>query len=89
MIAGIGGASLGTEIYKCLQLSGGYELYGCEDTFLLPRMVCTNPDSLTHIMSGRENYEQSVIEACHAAGATCLIRAGSSRRRSWPVPPTS
>ena len=30
MIAGIGGASLGTEIRKSLTLAGGYEIYGCD-----------------------------------------------------------
>ncbi len=30
MIAGIGGASLGTEIYKSLYLAGNYEIFGCD-----------------------------------------------------------
>lgn len=30
LIAGIGGASLGTELLKCLQLAGSYRIYGCD-----------------------------------------------------------
>mgnify|MGYP004146518507 CR=1 FL=1 len=30
MIAGIGGASLGTEIAKSLQMANGYKIYGCD-----------------------------------------------------------
>lgn len=30
LIAGIGGASLGTEIFKCLRIAGGYNIYGCD-----------------------------------------------------------
>jgi carbamoyl-phosphate synthase large subunit len=30
MIAGIGGASLGTELLKCFRLAGGYEVFGCD-----------------------------------------------------------
>jgi carbamoyl-phosphate synthase large subunit len=30
LIAGIGGGSLGLEIFKCLSLHGGYELIGCD-----------------------------------------------------------
>ncbi|MFH1539117.1 MAG: carbamoyl phosphate synthase large subunit, partial [bacterium] len=30
LIAGIGGASLGTEIAKCLVLAGRYEIFGCD-----------------------------------------------------------
>ena len=30
LIAGISGASLGTEVSKCLKLEGSYEIYGCD-----------------------------------------------------------
>ena len=30
LIAGIAGASLGTEIAKCLRHAGGYEIFGCD-----------------------------------------------------------
>lgn len=30
LIAGVGGASLGTEIAKCLSLAGKYEIFGCD-----------------------------------------------------------
>jgi len=30
LIAGIGGGSLGLEIFKCLRLAGGYEIIGCD-----------------------------------------------------------
>ncbi|MFA6636507.1 MAG: ATP-grasp domain-containing protein [Candidatus Omnitrophota bacterium] len=30
LVVGIGGASLGTELLKCLRLTGGYRTYGCD-----------------------------------------------------------
>ncbi len=30
LVAGIGGASLGTEILKCLRDAGTYEVFGCD-----------------------------------------------------------
>ena len=74
MIAGIGGASLGTEILKSLQLSGRYEVFGCDISSTAyglyePNFVATyRVDSI--------DYINSVIKACNAAGANWLIPGG-------------
>jgi carbamoyl-phosphate synthase large subunit len=74
MIAGIGGASLGTEIFKSLRLAGGYEIYGCD---ISPTAYGLYEPGLsrTYLVS-RENYVASVIDACIDAGIQCLIPGG-------------
>lgn len=74
LIAGIGGASLGTEILKSISLAGRYKIYGCDiselayghyqkgfaDTFIV------DPD----------NYIESVLEVCHKADVNFIIPGG-------------
>lgn len=71
MIAGIGGASLGTEIYKCLQLAGGYDVYGCDVSSTAYGLYEPGFTGTYHVRRG--DYVQSVVEACHSARATWLI----------------
>jgi carbamoyl-phosphate synthase large subunit len=74
MIAGIGGASLGTEILKSLRLAGGYEIYGCD----------VSPTAYGLYQSGfaktyrvnRESYVSEVINVCRDAGVSFLIPGG-------------
>lgn len=74
MIAGIGGASLGTEICKALRLAGNYNVYGCDVSQLAYGLY--EPAFEATFRVERENYVSSVISACHAAGATWLIPGG-------------
>ena len=74
MIAGVGGASLGTEICKCLRLAGGYEVYGCDVSATAYGLY--DPGFAGTFRVSRDDYQQSVIEACHAAGATWVIPGG-------------
>jgi carbamoyl-phosphate synthase large subunit len=74
MIAGIGGASLGTEICKCLRLSGGYEVYGCDVSATAYGLYESGFAATYRVL--RDDYVPSVIEACHAAGAGWLIPGG-------------
>jgi carbamoyl-phosphate synthase large subunit len=74
MIAGIGGASLGTEIYKCLRLCGGYEVYGCDVSATAYGLYESGFAETYRVR--HEDYVLSVIEACHTAGATWLIPGG-------------
>ncbi len=74
MIAGIGGASLGTEICKCMRLCGGYQVYGC-DVSATAFGLYESGFAGTYLIS-RQNYVQNVIEACHTARATWLIPGG-------------
>lgn len=74
MIAGIGGASLGTEIYKSLRLAGEYDIYGCDvssSAFGLYESGFVKTYLLSH-----ENYVENVISACVDAEAKWLIPGG-------------
>lgn len=74
MIAGIGGASLGTEISKCLALTKKYEIFGCDisstayglydDVFIQTYSVV------------RENYVFDVLGLCQDVGVKWIIPGG-------------
>ena len=74
MIAGIGGASLGTEICKALQLAGGYTIFGCDISPTAYGLY--DPGFTATYRVHREHYVNSVIAACGTAGATWLIPGG-------------
>lgn len=74
MIAGVGGASLGTEIYKSLRLAGKYEIYGCDVSSTAYGLY--EPGFAGTYRVNRENYVSSVIDACFDAGAKWLIPGG-------------
>ena len=76
MIAGIGGASLGTEIAKTLWLAGGYEVYGCDISPQAYGLYDTR-FTKTFLISG-ENYGNSALELCRDMECSCLI-PGSER----------
>jgi carbamoyl-phosphate synthase large subunit len=74
MIAGIGGASLGTEIAKCLRLAGKYKIYGCD---ISPTAYGLYDNGFTETYSiTREDYVAEVLKVCHHAGAKWLIPGG-------------
>lgn len=74
MIAGIGGASLGTEIAKCLALAGRYNIYGCDISLTAYGLYDELFRETFHI--DRENYIAGVIDACNQAKADYLIAGG-------------
>jgi carbamoyl-phosphate synthase large subunit len=74
MIAGIGGASLGTEIYKALRLVGDYDIYGC-DISLSAFGLYEQGFTRTYHLNG-ENYVENVISACIDARVKWLIPGG-------------
>ena len=74
MIAGIGGASLGTEIFKSLRLAGGYEVYGC-DVSSTAYGLYQEGFAKTYLID-RSDYISGVIKACEDAGASFLIPGG-------------
>jgi carbamoyl-phosphate synthase large subunit len=89
LIAGIGGASLGTEIAKALRLAGGYRIIGCDVSPLAFGHYCGLCDKTILVDSAR--YIDHVLEICQAhaveiviPGAdqpTSLIAAASDRFR--------
>ncbi len=74
MIAGIGGASLGTELRKCLEIPGDYEVFGCDisryayglyeegfkETFVVPE----------------NGYVDHVLELCEALRIEFVLPGG-------------
>lgn len=74
MIAGIGGASLGTEIGKCLRLAGKYEIYGCD---ISPTAYGLYDECFTETYRiNRDDYVAEVLKACQKAGSKWLIPGG-------------
>jgi len=74
MIAGIGGASLGTELLKCLDLARRYDVFGC-DISPLAFGLYESRFGRTFLID-RNNYVSSVIDACNQVDATWLIPGG-------------
>ena len=74
MIAGIGGASLGTEIRKSLSLAGGYEIFGC-DVSKTAFGLYEDQFSKTWCVS-RDDYVANVLEVCIESGTSFLIPGG-------------
>ncbi len=74
MIAGVGGASLGTELYKSLRLAGGYEVYGCDLSSTAYGLY--EPGFAGTYRVSHESYVTSVIDACVDADARLLVPGG-------------
>lgn len=74
MVAGVGGASLGTEILKALRLAGGYKGFGCDISKTAYGLY--DPGFEKTYLVEREDYVESVIGACNDAGARYLIPGG-------------
>lgn len=74
LIAGIGGASLGTEVFKCLSLADRYTTFGCD----------ISPLAFGHFQQGfeqtftvdRSRYIESVLEVCRAADIQYIVPGG-------------
>jgi len=71
LIAGIGGASLGTEIAKSLRLCGGYSLLGCDISALAYGRYSQVFDS-TFVVQ-RDRYIEHVLEICISEKVAVLI----------------
>ncbi len=74
LVAGVGGASLGTEIIKCLSLAGRYTVYGCD----------ISPLAFGHFQEGveksysidRQRYVDSILEICRRHEIKAVIPGG-------------
>ncbi len=74
LVAGIGGASLGTEIVKSLHYAGQYEVYGCD----------ISPYAYGHYMSvmkrtslvRRSNYVHDILKICLDENITFIVPGG-------------
>lgn len=74
MIAGIGGASLGTELLKCLHLAGRYDVFGCDVSNTAYGLY--DEGFRKTFLTTRDDYVGSVIRACREAGARWLLPGG-------------
>jgi carbamoyl-phosphate synthase large subunit len=74
LIAGIGGASLGTELLKCLSLTGDYSVFGCD----------ISPLAYGHYQDGFEqtfvvsevHYIDSILELCQRLRVDFIVPGG-------------
>ncbi len=74
MIAGVGGASLGTELCKCLRLAGTYDVFGCD---ISPTAYGLYDHGFAGtVRVGVKNYVADVLRACRDVGATWLVPGG-------------
>lgn len=74
MIAGIGGTSLGNELLKCLVLADRYEIFVCD---ISPTAYGLYDPSISRAFTvDRDDYLNSVINACYEAGVHWLIPGG-------------
>ena len=74
LIAGIGGASLGTELLKSLNLAGGIEVYGCDISRTAYGLY--QPGFARTYLVSREEYVEQVLECCRDSGAAFLVPGG-------------
>ncbi len=71
LIAGIGGASLGTEILKCLDLVRRYDVFGCD---ISPLAYGHYQDGFVEtFLADRERYVESLMEICIANDIRAII----------------
>jgi carbamoyl-phosphate synthase large subunit len=71
LIAGIGGASLGTEILKSLLLAGGYEIYGCDVSPLA--FGHYQESSVKTFLADKGDYVKSISKICHDVGVHYVV----------------
>lgn len=76
MVAGVGGASLGSEILKALALAGRYSVFGC-DISKTAYGLYEEGFAKTYLVD-RQDYVPSVIAACRDAGAEILVPGGEA-----------
>lgn len=74
LIAGIAGASLGTEIAKCLRHAGGYEIIGCDISPIAYGHYNSNFDST--FLVNREQYIDDLLTLCQGKRIECIIPGG-------------
>ncbi|MGV2099612.1 ATP-grasp domain-containing protein [Rhizobium sp. 21-4511-3d] len=74
VIAGIGGASLGTELAKCLRLSRGYKVIGADVSPTAFGLYDENFDST--FLIDRDNYIEEIIRVCRQNNAEFVVPGG-------------
>ena len=79
LIAGVGGASLGTEIAKSLRLAGGYRIFGCDISRHAYGLYDTTFEATARI--GRERYVEQLLDLCQEWGVDSVLPGGEEPLR--------
>src|SRR6267378_1170529 len=74
LIAGIGGGSLGTEIFKCLGLADRYSVFGCDISSLAYGHYQRGFEQT--FLVDHENYVGSVLDVCRKEAIDVVIPGG-------------
>jgi carbamoyl-phosphate synthase large subunit len=74
LVAGIAGASLGTEIAKCLRHAGGYWIVGCDISPFAYGHYDSNFDSTSLV--DRRKYIDDLLALCLRESIDCIIPGG-------------
>jgi carbamoyl-phosphate synthase large subunit len=74
LVAGIGGASLGSEVMKSLRAAGRYDVYGCDISPLAFGHYATG-QSATFVVE-RNRYVDAVLDICRANQIRAIIPGG-------------
>lgn len=74
MIAGVGGASLGTEIFKSLILADNYQIFGCDISSLAYGLY--ERGFIDTYRINKDNYIHDVIAACKKSKSKWIIPGG-------------
>jgi carbamoyl-phosphate synthase large subunit len=79
LVAGIGGASLGTEIVKCLRRAGGYRIVGCDISALAFGHYDGSLDASALV--SRERYIDDLLALCQKHEVRVIIPGGDQPAR--------
>ena len=74
LVAGIGGASLGTEVLKCLARANRYTIFGCDVSPLAfghYQQLCKQT-----LLADRTHYVESIVDICGQAQIQCIVPGG-------------
>ncbi len=74
LVAGVGGASLGTEILKCLRDAGGYRVFGCDISAIA--FGHYQGDCEKTFVVDRATYVDEVLCHCEELGIRAIIPGG-------------
>src|SRR4051794_1296291 len=74
LVAGIGGASLGTEVVKCLLAARRYTVFGAD---ISPLAYCHFVPGLERTFTlPREGYAEALLATCKAQGVRAVVPGG-------------
>jgi carbamoyl-phosphate synthase large subunit len=74
LVAGLAGASLGTEIVKCLARVGNYEIFGCDISPLAYGLY--SPNLTGSFLADGDNYIQSIVDYCERNKIVYIVPGG-------------